>query len=78
MRVTLQALIGKIHAEGPEFNFEEYDHMLTLQCNIDTLADSRAEKRQSRLSGIAGQQPKFDADRTAYNDALIELHSFFM
>ena len=56
--------------------------MLTLQCKIDVRADTRASNRLSLLpgqqNGMTSGQKTFDSDRTAYNDALIELHSFFM
>lgn len=81
-----QTLISEIQEKGPAFTFDEYNHMLTLQCKIDVRADTRANNRLSLLPGqLPGQQngmtsgqKTFDSDRTAYNDALIELHSFFM
>jgi exocyst complex component 4 len=78
-----QALINLIQERGPEYTFDEYNHMLTLQCKIDVRAETRATNRLSLLpgqqqNGMTSGQKTFDSDRTAYNDALIELHSFFM
>jgi len=80
--LSSQALINLIQERGPQFTFDEYNHMLTLQCKIDVRADTRASNRLSLLpgqqNGMTSGQKTFDSDRTAYNDALIELHSFFM
>lgn len=64
-----------------QFSFDEYNHMLNLQCNIDpkevsgTLGVSQSGKAGFASSGM---QSATDADRTMYNEYLIDLHSYAM
>ena len=67
------------------FSFDDYNHMLNLQCKVDPKASARLSGQAgSRLSNGAGasslnsERAAPDPERDAYNGYLIELHSLAM
>jgi hypothetical protein len=84
-----QAMLEFIQTSQPVFSFDDYNHMLNLQCRVDPRASTRLSSDQAggpatRLSNGAGassrnaEREKVDPERDAYNGYLIELHSLAM
>jgi exocyst complex component 4 len=73
---SIQAMLEELQNQKPEFSFDEYNHMLNLQCKVDPKASQRfSSGSQNNATGNVSTQPSIDADRTLYNDFLIDLHS---
>jgi len=69
-------MLEELQTRKPEFSFDEYNHMLNLQCKIDPKASNRfSGSFQMDSSGLSSSRSAVDADRTLYNDFLIDLHS---
>lgn len=70
-------MIERIHQSKPDYTFEEYNHMLNLQCKVDPRAANRQSMLLEGTAGAAGRTP-VDPEKTKYNEWLIDLHSLFM
>ncbi|KAJ9123257.1 hypothetical protein QFC22_001453 [Naganishia vaughanmartiniae] len=71
-----KAMLEELQSRKPEFSFDEYNHMLNLQCKVDPKASNRfSGSFQMDSSGHSSSRSAVDADRTLYNDFLIDLHS---
>lgn len=70
-------MLEELQNRKPEFSFDEYNHMLNLQCKVDPKASQRLSTAtsQNNATGGVSTHASIDADRTLYNDFLIDLHS---
>jgi exocyst complex component 4 len=70
-------MLEELQNRKPEFSFDEYNHMLNLQCKVDPKASQRLSTAasQNNATGGVSAHASIDADRTLYNDYLIDLHS---
>ncbi|KAJ9101966.1 hypothetical protein QFC20_005115 [Naganishia adeliensis] len=72
-----KAMLEELQNKKPEFSFDEYNHMLNLQCKVDPKASQRMtlHSSQANANGSSSIPTAIDPDRTLYNDFLIDLHS---
>ncbi|KAI5455480.1 exocyst subunit, variant 2 [Naganishia albida] len=75
-----KAMLEELQNKKPEFSFDEYNHMLNLQCKVDPKASQRMSMHSSQAgaNGSSSIPTAIDPDRTLYNDYLIDLHSLAM
>lgn len=73
-------MLEELQNKKPEFSFDEYNHMLNLQCKVDPKASQRMSMHSSQAgaNGSSSIPTAIDPDRTLYNDYLIDLHSLAM
>ncbi len=76
-------MLENLQTGKPPYTFDDYNHMLNLQCKVDPRAAARLSGQGPAhglggASSIASDRAAPDAERDAYNSYLIELHSLAM
>ncbi len=82
---VLQAMLEQIHQHKAAYTFDEYNHMLNLQCKVDPRASLRlsginfgganGNGGMMNMGRVRAGEGAVDSDRTVYNEYLIDLHS---